>query len=124
MLPSGFDVTFRPKFPIIGANGVNLQDKWKDYPVDAYMAITVSEMPNVGFFVNQPVIFNLTMVSTIYTQYFVFYGPYGPNVSLTMVSIFSKERQTDIVNTGTWVRSSNDRCYQSRLPQDHSENTA
>lgn len=43
----GFDTTFRPKFPIIGANGINLQDKWKDYPVDAYMAVTVADMPNV-----------------------------------------------------------------------------
>lgn len=45
----GFDTTFRPKFPIIGANGINLQDKWKDYPVDAYMAVTVADMPNVRF---------------------------------------------------------------------------
>ena len=45
---SGFDTTFRPKFPIIGANGINLQDKWKDYPVDAYMAVTVADMPNVS----------------------------------------------------------------------------
>ncbi|KAK9898968.1 FAD/NAD-P-binding domain-containing protein [Cystobasidium minutum MCA 4210] len=54
---TGFDTTFRPKFPIIGSNGINLQDKWKDYPVDAYMAVTVADMPN----------------------YFIYYGPYGPN---------------------------------------------
>lgn len=74
---SGFDTTFRPKFPIIGANGVNLQDKWKDYPVDAYMAITVAEMPNVG---TGPAFFGSVTDISCLTQYFIYYGPYGPNV--------------------------------------------
>ena len=29
---TGFDVTYRPRFPIIGQNGVDLADKWKECP--------------------------------------------------------------------------------------------
>lgn len=27
---TGFDTSYRPPFPVIGKNGINLQDKWKD----------------------------------------------------------------------------------------------
>lgn len=26
---TGFDVSYRPRFPIVGKNGVDLADKWK-----------------------------------------------------------------------------------------------
>lgn len=42
---SGFDTSFIPRFPVI-AHGVNVQDRWKDYPVDAYMSIAVKDTPN------------------------------------------------------------------------------
>ncbi|KAK1474357.1 monooxygenase [Colletotrichum tamarilloi] len=53
---TGFDVSFRPRFPIIGRRSTNLQDIWaKDIP-KAYMSCAVPEMPN----------------------YFVFLGPNAP----------------------------------------------
>lgn len=31
---TGFDTSFRPRFPVV-VDGVNVQDRWKEYPVDA-----------------------------------------------------------------------------------------
>ncbi|KAK5046735.1 hypothetical protein LTR84_007496 [Exophiala bonariae] len=46
---TGFDVSFRPRFPIIGRRG-NLQDIWaKELPV-AYMSCAVAHMPNYFLF--------------------------------------------------------------------------
>lgn len=42
---TGFDVSFRPRFPIIGKNGINLQDKWKD-AAEAYFGVACADMPN------------------------------------------------------------------------------
>lgn len=42
---TGFDTTFRPRFPIIGRDGVNLQDLWHDEPT-SYMGTGVSGFPN------------------------------------------------------------------------------
>lgn len=53
---TGFDVSFCPRFPIVGKNGRNLQDIWgKNLPA-AYMSCAVPDMPN----------------------YFVFMGPNAP----------------------------------------------
>lgn len=42
---TGFDVSFRPRFPIVGRKG-NLQDIWaKELPA-AYMSCAVANMPN------------------------------------------------------------------------------
>ena len=42
---TGFDVSFKPRFPVIGRNGVNLQDKWAD-AAEGYFGITCADMPN------------------------------------------------------------------------------
>jgi hypothetical protein len=42
---TGFDVSFRPRFPVIGQNGVDLRDMWKDQP-DTYLSATVPQLPN------------------------------------------------------------------------------
>ncbi|KAJ6582825.1 FAD/NAD-P-binding domain-containing protein [Mycena sp. CBHHK59/15] len=52
---TGFDTSFVPRFPVI-AHGKNIQDRWKDYPVDSYLSIAVKDVPN----------------------YFMYYGPHGP----------------------------------------------
>ncbi|KAJ7063538.1 FAD/NAD-P-binding domain-containing protein [Mycena amicta] len=52
---TGFDTSFRPRFPII-AHGINLQTLWKDYPIDSYLSIAVKRFSN----------------------YFSYYGPLGP----------------------------------------------
>ncbi|KAJ7221713.1 FAD/NAD-P-binding domain-containing protein [Mycena pura] len=51
---TGFDTSFKPRFPII-AHGKNIQDLWKDYPVDS-----------LGIDTSTP------------CQYFMYYGPHGP----------------------------------------------
>lgn len=43
---TGFDTTFRPRFPLIGRNGVNLAEKWSVDEPEAYFSITVPDMPN------------------------------------------------------------------------------
>jgi cation diffusion facilitator CzcD-associated flavoprotein CzcO len=42
---TGFDVSHRPKFPLIGRDGVNLRDKWEEEP-DSYVSVATSGFPN------------------------------------------------------------------------------
>lgn len=60
---TGFNTSFRPRFPIIGRNG-NLQDRWaKDTP-KAYMSCAVASLPN--YFSTQPPtpIFTLLLITS------------------------------------------------------------
>lgn len=43
---TGFDVSFCPRFPIVGKNGKNLQDLWKENLPRAYMSNSVPGFPN------------------------------------------------------------------------------
>lgn len=53
---TGFNTTFRPRFPIIGRDGVNLQDLWAEDPV-SYFGTGVSGFPNYMVFLgpNTPI---------------------------------------------------------------------
>lgn len=42
---TGFDLSFRPRFPVIGKNGVSIQDKWKD-AAEAYFGLGCADFPN------------------------------------------------------------------------------
>ncbi|KAF9883295.1 hypothetical protein FE257_003786, partial [Aspergillus nanangensis] len=42
---TGFNTTFRPRFPIVGAGGANLQDLWSGEPT-AYMGLAVAGFSN------------------------------------------------------------------------------
>ncbi|EXJ68959.1 uncharacterized protein A1O5_07891 [Cladophialophora psammophila CBS 110553] len=42
---TGFDVSFRPSYPTIGRDGVDLREKWADTP-ESYFSIAVASMPN------------------------------------------------------------------------------
>ncbi|KAI1874170.1 uncharacterized protein JN550_002749 [Neoarthrinium moseri] len=42
---TGFDTSFRPRFPIVGRNGTNLQSLWESRPV-SYMGTGVAGFPN------------------------------------------------------------------------------
>ncbi|UPL03006.1 hypothetical protein LCI18_013940 [Fusarium solani-melongenae] len=42
---TGFDVSFKPVFPVIGRNNVSLGEAWKDDP-SAYLAVAASGFPN------------------------------------------------------------------------------
>ncbi|KAL3954162.1 hypothetical protein ACCO45_012118 [Purpureocillium lilacinum] len=52
---TGFDTSFRPQFPIIGLDGINLADRWQEVP-ESYIGIATPTMPN----------------------YFMFTGPFTP----------------------------------------------
>lgn len=53
---TGFNTTFRPRFPIIGRNKANLQDVWSENP-DSYMGTGVAGFPNYLIFLgpNTPI---------------------------------------------------------------------
>ncbi|KAH8805119.1 hypothetical protein F5884DRAFT_735997 [Xylogone sp. PMI_703] len=42
---TGFELSIAPRFPIIGQNGINLQDIWKDKP-ESYLSLAAAHMPN------------------------------------------------------------------------------
>lgn len=48
---TGFDTTFRPAFPLIGRNGVNLARKWEKEIPQAYFSLMVPDMPNYFCFI-------------------------------------------------------------------------
>ncbi|KAL4865147.1 hypothetical protein BDV12DRAFT_211218 [Aspergillus spectabilis] len=47
---TGFDNTYRPQFPTIGRNGVDLREKWTKSP-EAYLGLAVPAMPNYITFI-------------------------------------------------------------------------
>ncbi|KAE9408295.1 FAD/NAD-P-binding domain-containing protein [Gymnopus androsaceus JB14] len=51
---TGFNTSFIPRFPVIGRHGINVQDRWKKYPVDSYLSLAIKDTPN----------------------YFMYYGPH------------------------------------------------
>lgn len=53
---TGFDVSYRPRFPIVGRNGVSLADKWSLCP-EGYMGLAIPDFPNFLTFIgpNWPV---------------------------------------------------------------------
>lgn len=42
---TGFDISFRPRYPIIGRDGISLSEQWKDKPT-GYLSLAVPNMPN------------------------------------------------------------------------------
>lgn len=42
---TGFDISFCPRYPITGLNGVKLGEKWSQKP-EGYMSLAVDEFPN------------------------------------------------------------------------------
>ena len=47
---TGFDVSYVPRFPIIGHNGLDLREKWKVLP-EGYLGLAVPDMPNYFMFI-------------------------------------------------------------------------
>ena len=54
---TGFDTSFKPSFPVIGRNGVNLAEKWTAEQPKAYFGFLVPDMPNYFTFIgpNSPI---------------------------------------------------------------------
>ncbi|RGP81373.1 hypothetical protein FLONG3_517 [Fusarium longipes] len=42
---TGFDVSFRPGWKVVGKNGISLADQWRDVP-EAYFGVFTANMPN------------------------------------------------------------------------------
>ena len=47
---TGFDVSYRPRFPIVGRDGVELADKWKVCP-EGYLGLAIPGFPNFLTFI-------------------------------------------------------------------------
>jgi cation diffusion facilitator CzcD-associated flavoprotein CzcO len=41
---TGFDVSYRPRFPVVWKNGVDLREKWTEAP-ESYLGLACPEMP-------------------------------------------------------------------------------
>lgn len=54
---TGFDTSFKPSFPVVGRNGVNLASKWETELPKAYFGFLVPDMPNYFCFIgpNSPI---------------------------------------------------------------------
>lgn len=46
---TGFDTTFKPRFPLINPTGKNLQDEWSELP-KSYLGIAAADFPNYMIF--------------------------------------------------------------------------
>ncbi len=42
---TGFNISFAPRFPLVGRNGINLGEQWKKRP-EAYLTMAAANMPN------------------------------------------------------------------------------
>jgi cation diffusion facilitator CzcD-associated flavoprotein CzcO len=40
-----FDISFCPRFPVLGRNGISLAEQWKEKPL-AYLSLAAANMPN------------------------------------------------------------------------------
>lgn len=47
---TGFDTSFRPKFPIIGLDDKSIAEKWKNFPM-SYASIAVPSVPNYFMYI-------------------------------------------------------------------------
>jgi cation diffusion facilitator CzcD-associated flavoprotein CzcO len=54
---TGFDTSFKPSFPLVGRNGVNIANKWSFNQPKAYFGFTVPDKPNYFTFIvpNSPI---------------------------------------------------------------------
>jgi hypothetical protein len=89
---TGFNMSFSPRFPIIGENGINLQKEWDKNP-ECYLSVTAANMPN----------------------YFMYLGPGSPLGHGSVVS--SLERVTEYMTRMiTKLQTEN---YSSVVPKPH-----
>ena len=70
---TGFDVSWKPRFPVIGRGGVDLAETWKDRPT-GYLGLAVADLPN--YFGNQLSSRFLRVIELI------FYSVHGPQFSI------------------------------------------
>lgn len=54
---TGFDVSYRPRFPIVGRDGKDLAERWAKTP-EGYLGLAVPELPNFLTFIGPTVGFS------------------------------------------------------------------
>ncbi|KAL3442924.1 FAD/NAD(P)-binding domain-containing protein [Aspergillus insuetus] len=89
---TGFNMSFAPRFPIIGRDNTDLQAKWKENP-ECYLSVTAANMPN----------------------YFVYLGPASPIGHGSVVS--SIERVTEYI--ARFIHKLQTENYSSVMPKAH-----
>ncbi|KAF2494592.1 FAD/NAD(P)-binding domain-containing protein [Lophium mytilinum] len=89
---TGFNMSFSPRFPTIGQNGVDLQKKW-DVSPECYLSVTAADMPN----------------------YFIYLGPGSPIGHGSVVTALQRVTQY-IVKFITKLQVEN---YSSVVPKPH-----
>ena len=103
---TGFDVSYRPRFPLVGKNGIDLAEKWQDVP-DSYLGLAVPDFPNLLIYAgptfpveNGSVIGPLLGVSEYLIQ--MLKKMQGENIK----SIMPKQDVTDLYNEHTqeWIK--------------------
>lgn len=70
---TGFDISFRPRYPVVGLNGITLAEQWKVKP-NAYLSLAVPNFPNHFSMVSQLLPFCSNPADTNA----VFLGPAAP----------------------------------------------
>lgn len=90
---TGFNMSFSPRFPIVGRNGVDLQKKWLNATPECYLSVTVADMPN----------------------YFLYLGPGSPLGHGSVVT--SLERVTEYI--GRFITKLQTENYSSVVPYSH-----
>lgn len=72
---TGFDVSFCPRFPLIGLNGINLQNTWRDDP-KGYLGLAAPDMPNYFVFLgpncpigNGPILASIGMYTLVFAPF-------------------------------------------------------
>ncbi|KAJ9623816.1 hypothetical protein H2204_011002 [Knufia peltigerae] len=58
---TGFDTSFKPRFPLIGSKGTDLRDIWKKEPA-SYLSVTIPDFPNY-FVIGGP---NFTLANGVF----------------------------------------------------------
>lgn len=69
---TGFDVSFSPRYPVIGSKGIALADQWKTKP-EAYMSLAVENFPNYFSESGLAILSEMCMLTDA-----VFLGPNSP----------------------------------------------
>ena len=84
---TGFDTSFKPRFPVVAPNGKNLQDVWKE-EAQSYLGVAAAEFPNYLIFLgpNCPV-GNGPVLSAIGKSFFSQSSSFYYTCILTYISV-------------------------------------
>ena len=85
---TGFDTSYKPRFPLVGREGKSLTEAWAKRP-ECYMALAAAETPN----------------------YFMFYGPYNPFASGPFLAAMGKFYMPHATTLANQIRRGTSRLH-------------